>query len=77
MGEPRTIDHDPDEPPLDRTGNWPYWVGIIMLAIMWIGSLALLTLDRNSVLLGALTGGIFVAIVLDYTGNRVPRWMRR
>ena len=75
--EPPVIDHDPDEPPLDRTGNWPYWVGFALLAVLWIGNLALFTLDWHSIVLGAATGGIFVAIVLDYTGNRVPKWMRR
>lgn len=71
------IDHDPDEPPRDRTGNWPYWAGIIMLAVLWAGSLMVLAMDWHSVILGALTGGVLVGFMMEYTGNKVPRWMRR
>jgi hypothetical protein len=71
------IDHDPDEPPRDRSWKGIPWLATFMVAILWIGNLALFDLDWHSVTLGALTGGAFVAIILDYTGNRVPKWMRR
>lgn len=71
------IEHDPDEPPPDRSWKGLYWVAILVVAALWAGSLALFDIDRHSVLLGALTGGVVVAILLEYTGNKVPRWMRR
>lgn len=76
MAEPPIIDHDPDEPPPDRTGSWPYWLGGLMIVVLWIGSLVSMDLDWHSVILGALTGAVFMVIGLGYTGNRVPKWMR-
>lgn len=77
MNPPPIIDHDPDEPPPDRSGNWPYWAGIAMITALWAIAAATEEVDWYFTGLGALTGGTFVAIVLDYTGNRVPKWMRR
>lgn len=75
--EPPTINHDPDEPPLDRSWKGIPWLFAAVLFLLWVGSLAVLSLDWHSVALGALTGGAFVGFVMEYTGNRVPRWMRR
>lgn len=74
--KPPIIEHDTDEPPRDRTGNWPYWAGIILIAALWAITAVTEPINWHFVGLGALTGGVFVAIVLDYTGNRVPKWMR-
>lgn len=75
--EPPTINHDPDEPPPDRSWKGIPWVAALTVVILWIGNIALFDIDWRSVTLGALTGGTFVAVILEYTGNRVPRWMRR
>jgi hypothetical protein len=73
----KQIDHDPDEPPRDRSGNGVLWMAGLMVSLLWLGSLTLLTLDWHSVTLGAVTGGVFVAIMTEITGNKVPPWMRR
>jgi len=77
MNEPRIIDHDPDEPPPDRTGNSVYWAGLVILVAIWAVYLFLKGVDWESVMLGGLTGGMFVIIMIAYTGNKVPKWMRR
>ena len=70
------IDHDPEEPPRDRTGTWPLWLGAFMIAVFWVGNLLYMPMDWNSVCLGAITGGVFVIIMNEVTGNKVPKWMR-
>lgn len=77
MGEPKTIDHDPEEPPLDRTGNGIYWAAFGVLLILWIGNLILIPLNWNSVFLGFGTGLLIGIWSIAITGNRVPKWMRR
>jgi hypothetical protein len=72
------IDHDAGEPAKARApSNAPIWAAGIVLAVLWIGSLTLMTLDWHSVVLGAVSGGAFVAIMTEITGNKVPKWMRR
>ncbi|ODA95555.1 hypothetical protein BFX40_23630 [Mesorhizobium sp. SEMIA 3007] len=73
----KKIDHDADEPPKDRSGNSVFWAAGTVLALLWLGSLTLMTLDWHSVVLGAVSGGAFVAFVTEITGNKVPKWMRR
>jgi hypothetical protein len=77
MTKPPTIEHDPNEPPRDRSGNWPYWSGAALVAALWVMTALTEPIIWRLVGLGAVTGGVFVAIILDYTGNRVPKWMRR
>jgi len=77
MNEPRIIDHDPDEPPPDRTGNGIYWAWCVILPVLWLIQLTLGEVDWQSAVLGGLTGGMFVIIMIAYTGNKVPKWMRR
>lgn len=71
------IDHDPTEPPRDRTGNWIYWAGAALVVVLWAVSLSTMTLDWHSVRLGAITGGVFVLIMTAITKGKVPPWMRR
>lgn len=71
------IDHDPAEPPRDRTGNGVLWGAAAMVALLWAGSLTLMSVDWHSAVLGAVTGGVFVIIMNEITGNKVPPWMRR
>lgn len=73
---PPAIDHDPDEPPRDRTGNWPYWANFAALLVLWLWMLTSQRPSWPSIALGVWTG-LFVAIWgTAITGNRVPKWMR-
>lgn len=70
------IDHDPDEPPPDTSGNGIYWAAFAALLLLWIGYLALIPIDWHSLVLGA-ASGLFLGIWgIAVTGNKVPRWMR-
>jgi hypothetical protein len=71
------IEHDPDEPPRDMTGNWIYWAASAMVVLMWTINLLYIPLDWNSVRLGFLTGGVFMIVGRAITGDKVPSWMRR
>lgn len=76
MSEPPIIDHDPDEPPPDRTGNGIYKLYFGALVIFWIAFFLTNELHWSSFALGGATG-LFVAVwAIDITGNRVPKWMR-
>lgn len=77
MKTPRQIEHDPDEMPRDLSGNGIYWAFAGMLAFFWIGTLLLIPIDWHSLALGLMTGGFVVPVILWYTENKVPRWMRR
>ena len=76
MTEPPTIDHDPDEPPPDRSWKGLPWLFLLMLIVLWVGSIATMEIDWHSVVLGLLTGGAFIGFMIEYTGNRIPKWMR-
>jgi hypothetical protein len=70
------IEHDPKEPPRDRSGMGIYWANFLILCVLWAWKL-LDGLDWQSVALGLWTG-LFVAIwAIEMTGNKVPAWMRR
>lgn len=77
MNEPRIIDHDPDEPPPDRTGRWPYFTGSAAIAIVAGGYFLTRDPDWHSLAVGAGCGIVFTALIIEYTGNKVPKWMRR
>lgn len=75
MKEPRIIDHDPDEPPLDRSMNpWPLLAIMVTVfgSIVWIGR----GLDWPSVCLGGLAMLTFYGWTMEVTGNRIPKWLR-
>ncbi|ASP50961.1 hypothetical protein CDO31_04850 [Sinorhizobium meliloti] len=66
-----TIDHDPNEPPVDREpGPWR-WV-FPVLAVTWALNLYSNPIDWLSVGLGLFTGIVFTAWILEITGNKVP-----
>lgn len=73
----KQIDHDADEPKARSGDSTTYWAAGIVLSLLWLGSLTLMTLDWHSVVLGAVTGGAFVIVMTEITGNKVPKWMRR
>ncbi|OCP36732.1 hypothetical protein BC360_05080 [Ensifer sp. LC163] len=69
------IDHDPDEPKIDRgPGPWR-WVFPI-LAVGWAGYLHAFTFDWTSIALGAGTGAVIMAWAIEITGNKVPESWR-
>lgn len=70
------IDHDPDEPPIDRgPGPWR-WV-FPVLAVVVIGNLVIGQIDLFSFLGGLGVGGVFAAWVIEITGNKVPDSWRK
>lgn len=76
MTEPPVIDHDPDEPPRDRTGNAVYWANAAILAVLWLWMLTSHPFDWYSLALGVWSGGFLTGLVMDKTGNKTPKWMR-
>lgn len=79
MNEPPRdyIEHDPDEPPRDMAGNGVYWGAGAVLALIWAATLLTVSIDWHSFVLGGSTG-LFLGICgIAYTGNKVPKWMRR
>lgn len=71
------IDHDPDEPPPDTSGNGIYWVLFIGIFVGWIAYLITGILDWPSAALGLGTGCALAIWAIAVTGNKVPKWMRR
>lgn len=71
------IDHDPQEPPRDRTGNGVLWLAGGMVLVLWLGYYFFDMLDWHSAALGLGSGVVFVVIMTEITGNKVPPWMRR
>lgn len=69
------IEHDPEEPQIDR-GPGPWRIAIpVMLAVVAL-NLATREIDWVSLLLGAGVGGCVVAWAIDVTGNKTPDFMR-
>lgn len=76
MTEPPIIDHDPDEPPVDRgPGPWRWVFPVVAIVLML--NIATRDIDWVSLLLGIGAGGIFTAWVLEITGNKVPASWRK
>lgn len=65
------IDHDPEEPKVDRT-PLPWKSAIVVLALGWAGYLYSFPTDFISIGLGMLTGVVFTALVIEITGNKTP-----
>lgn len=73
----RQIDHDPDEPPKNRSGFGLYWANLAMLAMLWATQLYAGNMNWQSVALGLWTGLLLATWAIELTGNKAPRWMRR
>lgn len=71
------IEHDPKEPPRYKGGNGIFWALGVVIAALWTAFVAFQMLDWHSAALGFGTGAVFVIIMVEITGNRVPPWMRR
>lgn len=70
------IEHDPKEPPSDRTGNTVYWLNAAALVLLWAWMLSTQAPNWASIALGAWTGMFITVWAIAMTGNKVPRWMR-
>lgn len=69
------IDHDPNEPPVDRTrGPW-WWVFTILLVGVALNAYTG-ALNWPSFAGGVAFGGVLAAWAIEITGNRVPNWWR-
>lgn len=69
------IDHDPDEPKIDR-GPGPWRIVWAVIIIGWAGYLYSFPVDLVSIALGVMTGVGVLAWAIDITGNKVPDFMR-
>ncbi|WP_017960008.1 hypothetical protein [Rhizobium leguminosarum] len=65
------IDHDPDEPKLDR-GPGPWKAVLAVIVFTWIWYLYFQPFNWPSIALGLLTGAGVVAWAIDITGNKIP-----
>lgn len=70
------IDHDKNEPPVDRTpGPWRWVVPVVL---MTVGLNAYSNgLDWLSFACGLGTGAVFTAWMIEITGNKTPASWRR
>lgn len=72
---PPIIEHDENEFTARKTaGIW--WAAFAMLTLLWCWYLYSRSFDRDSLLLGGLTAGIFVAWACDVTDGKVPKSWR-
>lgn len=65
------IDHDPEEPNIDR-GPGPWKIAVPVVVLMWALNLYSRPIDWVSVGLGLVTGIVFIAWMIDITGNKIP-----
>ncbi|MBA8822618.1 hypothetical protein BRY73_24595 [Ochrobactrum sp. P6BS-III] len=65
------IDHDQNEPKIDRD-PFPWWLGGIVAAVLWLGFIYYGLIEWYSALLGIGTGCILAIWAIEKTGNRTP-----
>jgi hypothetical protein len=70
---PPTINHDPEEPAIDRS-NRTWWAALIMVIIIWGGYLAFNSPDWWAIAVGGFTGIMLTAWAIETTGNKLPPW---
>ncbi len=70
------IDHDPNEPKIDRS-DFPWWAAWVMVAFVWVCYLSFHVFDWYSIAVGGLTVGILTGWAVDTTGNKVPDSWRK
>lgn len=70
------IDHDPNEPPVDRTRG-PWLMAAVVLALLWAWYFYFMPFVWPALALGFMTGGIFTAWIIEITGNKTPASWRR
>lgn len=71
------IDHDPNEPKIDRSkGGW-----LSTFAVLGFGFAILLyygQIEWYSLFIGAAIASAFTAWAMEYTGNKIPdRWRKK
>lgn len=65
------IDHDPEEPKVDR-GPGPWKSVFVILILGWAWFLYFRPFDWPAIALGIGTGGGIVAWAIEITGNKIP-----
>ncbi len=65
------IDHDPNEPKIDRTKG-PWLMMWIIIAVAWAGYIYSFAFNWPSIALGLMTGAGVAMWACDVTGNKVP-----
>jgi hypothetical protein len=67
----KTIDHDKNEPPIDRSPG-PWKVVLPIIALLWAWYFYFMPFDWVSLMLGFVTGGVLTAWLIEVTGNKIP-----
>lgn len=70
------IDHDPDEPPKDKSKS-PWWIVWPMVGLLNLGYFTQFDVDWTGYAAGGLTFMVLASWAVDVTGNRVPKSWRR
>lgn len=65
------IDHDPNEPKIDRS-DFPWWAVGLGLIFIWVCYLTFHDFDWYSIAVGLGTGTMLACWAVDTTGNKVP-----
>lgn len=71
------IEHDAGENPKDTSGRGVSYALAVILPVLWGIFYFTGMLEWRSAVLGFGTGAVFIIIMTEITGNRVPSWMRR
>lgn len=72
------IEHDPHEPPPDRSGNASTWGGLLLIGLCWAVLLYVgFPFDWASLAIGAGTMAFLIAGARKLTGDRLPDWWPR
>ncbi len=69
------IDHDPNEPKIDR-GPGPWKIVLPVMAAGFVLFVSTREVDWISISLGVGLGGVLTAWAIDITGNKVPDWWK-
>lgn len=71
-----TIEHDPNEPKIDRSRG-PWLSTLAILGVGWAGSLYFGLINWHSAALGLATGGVLAGWAIEVSGNKMPESWRR
>lgn len=66
------LEHDNDEPKIDRKFPAPWKLLFLILAVTWAGYLYAFKFDWTSIALGGFSGMVLALWAIEVTGNKVP-----